>query len=317
MKVYAGIDLHSNNSYISIIDEAGRVLDGKRVRNELHYVIEALRPYYKQLQGVVVESTYNWYWLVDGLQAQGVCVHLANPAAIQQYNGMKHTDDKTDARWLAEMNRLHILPEGYIYPKEERGVRDLLRKRSQLVQQRTTNLLSIQTIIARETGQQVSGSQIKQSSADELMQLLQNKKDVFFAARANWRVMLALNEEIKEIEKYVLSIAKLRPEFKQLHTVPGIGDILALAIMLETGDISRFKEVGNFSSYCRCVDSKRISNEKKKGENNRKNGNKYLSWAFIEAAHYAIRYEPKIKKFYQKKSDKSHRVVALRPLLTS
>jgi transposase len=85
------------------------------------------------MEGIVVESTCNWYWLVDGLMEQGHRVHLANTAAIQQYDGLKYTDDDSDARWLAHLLRLGVLPpEGYIYPKQERAVRDLLRKRSQL-----------------------------------------------------------------------------------------------------------------------------------------------------------------------------------------
>jgi transposase len=66
------------------------------------------------LKGVVIESTYNWYWLVDGLMEARYRVHLANPAAIQQYNGLKYTDDHSDARWLAHLLRLGVLPEGYI-----------------------------------------------------------------------------------------------------------------------------------------------------------------------------------------------------------
>ena len=77
---------------------------------------------------------------------------------------------------------------------------------------------------------------------------------------------------------------RLKPEFQKLLTVPGIGKILAFTISLETGEISRFRQVGNFVSYCRLVESIRKSAGKKKGENNRKNGNKYLSWAFVEAA---------------------------------
>ena len=108
-----------------------------------------------------MESTYNWYWLVDGLMDQGHRVHLANTAAIQQYEGLKYTDDHSDARWLAHILRLGVLPEGYIYPKEERAVRDLLRKRSQMVRQRTANLLSIQNLITRNTGSSISANRIK------------------------------------------------------------------------------------------------------------------------------------------------------------
>ena len=94
--------------------------------------------------------------------------------------------------------------------------------------------------------------------------------------------------------------------------MPGIGEILALTIMLETGDIRRFASVGNFASYCRCVGSQKISNGKKKGKGNTKNGNKYLAWAFVEAAHFAIRYNAKIKSFYQRKKAKTKMVVALK-----
>lgn len=314
MKLYAGIDLHSNNSFISIIDETDNIIKKRRLSNELPLILDFLKPYADQLIGIVIESTFNWYWLVDGLIANGFSVHLANTTAIQQYQGIKYTDDDTDATWLAQMLRLDLLPQGYIYPKEERYTRDLLRKRAQLVQQRTTNLLSIQTIISRQTGQRISGNDVKTLQLNELKKLLNNNQEVYLAASANLRISQELNHEIKDIEKYVKSKVKLRPEFKNLHTVPGIGDILALSIMLETGDISRFKEVGDYSSYCRCVSSKRLSNGKKKGENNRKNGNKYLGHAFVEAAHFAIRYEPVIKKFYQKKSRKTKQVIAIKAI---
>jgi transposase len=112
------------------------------------------------------------------------------------------------------------------------------------------------------------------------------------------------------IEKKVKSKIKLSQPFQLLKTISGIGEILAMVIMLEAGDMSRFASVGNFSSYCRCVKSLRLSNNKKKGNGNRRNGNKYLAWAFMEAANFAIRYEPIIQKFYQRKSSKKGSVVA-------
>ena len=114
----------------------------------------------------------------------------------------------------------------------------------------------------------------------------------------------------KEIETTVLKQTRIRTEFKRLLSVAGIGEILGLTIMLESGDTSRFAKVGNFSSYCRCVKSERFSNGKKKGEGNRKNVNKYLAWAFIEAANFAIRYNDKIKSFYQKKKAKTNGIIA-------
>jgi len=117
-KLYGGIDLHSNNSVINLVDEKGEVVFKKRIVNDLSTIITHLDSYFDAIVGLVVESTYNWYWLVDGLMEAGFTMHLANTAAIQQYSGLKHGDDDSDANWLANMLRLGILPEGYIYPKK-------------------------------------------------------------------------------------------------------------------------------------------------------------------------------------------------------
>ena len=136
MKLYGGIDLHSNNSVVVLLDEEDQVVYEKRLPNDLSYLLLELGPYRERIEGLVVESTFNWYWLVDGLMEAGYRIHLANTAAIQQYGGLKYTNDRSDARWLAHLLRRGVLPEGYIYPKEERAVRDLLRKRAQLVRQK-------------------------------------------------------------------------------------------------------------------------------------------------------------------------------------
>ena len=209
MKLYAGIDLHANNSVVVVIDAEDRVLYQKRLRNELGEILRAFAPYQENLQGIVVESTYNWYWLVDGLMAAGYRVHLANTTASEQYKGLKHTDDESDARWLAHLLRLGILPEGYIYPKEERAVRDLLRKRSQLVRQRTTNLLSIQNLVTRNTGSSLSGNRIKQLTVAEVEQLLP-QAELALAVKSNLAVLQCLAEQISSIEEVVLAQLKLR-----------------------------------------------------------------------------------------------------------
>ena len=311
MKLYGAIDLHSNNSVLMLIDRQDKVRFQRRLPNEASYILETLRPYRPQLQGLAVESTFNWYWLVDALQEAGYPVSLVNTAAVKQYEGLKFTDDASDARWLAHLLRLGILPQGYIYPKEERAVRDLLRKRAQMVRQRTTNLLSIGNLVQRNTGGKLAGGEIKQldeSAVDEMLP----ESDLGLAVKCNLRVMQCADAQVAVLERAVLERVKLKPAFKYLRTVPGIGQILALTIMLETGDIRRFGGVGNFASYCRCVDSKKLSNSKKKGEGNRKNGNRYLAWAYIEAANFAQRYDPRIRRFYQRKLAKTHPVVAIK-----
>ncbi len=309
--LYGGIDLHSTNSMVVVKDAAGKVVYRRRLANDLRQIERALAPYREGLSGVVVESTFNWYWMVDGLMAAGYPVQLANTTAIEQYSGLKHTDDESDAEWLAEMLRLGILPTGYIYPKAERAVRDLLRKRAHLVRQRTANILSIQNLVQRNTGSRMKSDVIKALEPTQPAQLFANP-DVALAIATTVRVRQCLDTEIAALEKVVLGRVKLRPEFVHLKSIPGVGDILGLTIMLEAGAIGRFPSVGDFASYCRCVNSTKLSNRKKKGEGNVKNGNRYLAWAFVEAAHFAIRYSAPIQRFHQRKQARTNGVVAIK-----
>jgi len=313
MEAYAGIDLHSSNNYVGIIDEKDKRLYQRRLPNRLEDILQALEPFKESLKGVVVESTFNWYWLVDGLQEHGYKVHLANPSAIKQYEGLKHTDDKWDSFWLAHMKRLNILAEGYIYPKEERPVRDLLRRRLLFVRHRTSHILSLQSAITRNLGYKISGGDIKKLNESDADQLF-DEPFLLLTARNSLCTIQFLGEKIKTIEKAVKSQVQLKEEFEYLLTMPGIGNILGLTIMLEVGDISRFPTVGKYSSYCRCVKSERLSNKKKKGEGNRKNGNKYLAWAYVEGANFANRYYPEVQSFYKSKKAKKNGVVAIKAL---
>jgi transposase len=310
---HCGIDLHSNNSVVIVSDEEDRIVLQKRLPNDLGQIRAALEPHREELAGVVVESTYNWYWLVDGLMDAGYRVHLAHPSAIKKYEGLKHSGDFADAANLAQLLRLGLLAEGYIYPREERGARDLARKRMQLVRYRTAQILSIENILIRQTGARMKGEAVKRLTAEQVEEF-GFAPDVALAMEANRAVSQALGQQIEALERRLKERVRLRPEYRLLKTVPGIGETLATTIMLETGCIGRFAQVGNFSSYCRCVDSLRESNGKKKGEGNTRNGNKYLAWAFVEAANFAVRYCPQAKSFYDRKKSKTNRVLATKAL---
>ncbi len=239
MQTYAAIDLHSNNGVLTVIDETDRILRQKKLANKLELFAGELEPFRATLQGVAVESTFNWYWLIDGLLKHGFPMKLVNTAAMQQYSGLKNTDDPYDAWWLARMMRLGILATGYIYPREERAVRDLLRKRSSLVQQRTANILSVQNLEQRNRGIKISSGEVKKLTEKSIGELYDNE-DLGLALTTTVNVIGALTEQIRCLEKAVLKKARLRDEFKLLLTVWGVGDILGLTIMYEAGDMSRF-----------------------------------------------------------------------------
>lgn len=313
MRSFAAIDLHSNNGVLTVIDENDHVLRQKKLANRLELFVSELEPFRATLAGVAVESTFNWYWLVDGLRERKFPLMLVNTSAVKQYEGLKHTDDNYDGWLLAHLMRLGILPTGHISPPEQRAVRDLLRKRASFVQQRTANILSIQNLEQRNRGTKISSNEVKQLTADRVGELYENL-DLGLALTTTIKVIEALTEQTRCIEKAVLKKARLREEFKLLLTVWGIGPILGLTIMYEAGDMSRFEGPGNFASYCRCVEAQRLSNGKKKAANNAKNGNKYLAWAFVEAAYFAVRYYPEAKRFHDRKAARTNRVVAIKAI---
>jgi transposase len=305
----AGIDLHSNNLMVGIVDEDGRRVRSQKLACDLNAVAAFLRPYKRRLKSLAVESTYNWYWLVDGLAALGYPVVLANPAKIEQYSGIKHADDKNDAFFLAELQRLKILPTGYIYDAELRPVRDLLRRRMSLVQQRTALMLSFKSLYARMTGL----SRLKGMAVGAARELYEHPADRLIATVQQEHIA-GLNRSIEQIEKLVLARARTLPGHAQLNTLPGVGRILGMTIALEVGEIGRFASPGQFASYCRAVDSRRTSNEKNKGWNNRKCGNKYLAWAFVEAANFAKRYDERSRRWFDRKAARTCGVLATKAL---
>lgn len=312
MELYCAIDLHSTNNVPVVINNDDKCLFSKRLPNDLDVITRELSPFREDITAVAVESTYNGYWLLDGLAEAGYEVMLVNTSQVPQYSGLKYSDDEKDAFLLARLMRLGLLPVGYIYPKEERGLRDLLRKRAQMVRIRTQQILSIQTQYARHTGLTVSGNEVKH--CDQYLLGQNDDINIDIALRSNQAVLRCVTEQIDMLEKEALKQCHLRPEFEALQSIDGVGKILALTIMLEVGDINRFKAVGNFASYCRCVGSKRMSNGKKKGKGNVKNGNKYLAWAFIEAANFAKRYNPQALRFYQRRLAKTNNMIATKTL---
>ncbi len=301
---------NGQNIYLGIIDQDDHRVHKKRLSNKQDVILAELEPFKDEIVGIVVESTFNWYWLVDCLMDAGYKLHLANPAAIQKYKGLKYSDDQYDSFWLAHLLRLNILPEGYIYPKKDRPVRDLLRKRGHLVRLRTSLINSLQGIISRNCGTKLGANKIKQVKENRVAPFLLGEDDLALSGAVSKDSIDYLGQQIRKIELAVTNRAKLKKSFVGLQTIPGIGKILSLTIMLETGSIERFAKVGNFSSYCRKVPTAWTSNTKKKGKGNTKNGNKHLAWAFSEAAEFCRRYDEVARAFYNRKVSRTNRMVA-------
>ncbi|VGO13052.1 hypothetical protein PDESU_01606 [Pontiella desulfatans] len=250
--LYAGADLHGNNVFLSLCDVEGNNVFRRRVKANLGAVNAALEPFWKRIVAFGVESTFNWYWLVDGLREQGRNVKLGNPAKMEQYEGIKITNDLTDAGWLAEQLRLGIFPESYIYPKQTRPVRDALRRRQLFVRRRTQVLLSFGGLLERYGLDAPGARKMEQWTLKDIQA---TGLDGFVQLQLE-TLLDAIHESdrlAKKIEKQVLAFTKPTEQYQRTQLVPGIGISLGMLIVLESGDFKRFASAGDYASYCRAV----------------------------------------------------------------
>ena len=290
MPLYASVDLHSNNSYVAVTNEKDKVIKEKRLPNQIEDIERFLEPYKDRIDSVVTEATYNGYWLLDGLKKLGYNVKMANPSAMKQYEGLKYTDDKSDCLWLNRLNRLDVLPTAYIYPEKDRPVRDLLRRRMYLTQMRTGFITCLKTQFQSWNSTHIAPRAIYKLDESDISKLFKDKS-LRLSANSFLDSIRLLNQQISQIESHVEQSTKKDPVIEKLQVLKGIGPILAWTIKYETGEISRFKTIKNYLSYSGLVQSLRLSNYKVKGKGNRKNRNRFLRWAFQEAAVHSLLHE--------------------------
>lgn len=219
-KLVAGMDLHSDNVVIGIMDLAGQRVAHGKVDWELPAVEQFLAPYRSRLEQVAVESTFNWYWLVDGLQAKQYPVVLANPARMDQDSGLKHGDDTSDAFCLAELLRLKILPTGHIYDVQLRPVRDRLRRRVTLVEPRTAPRLRFKSLYTRTTGKSLTLTGVRQMQAAPAQKRYAHPANQL-AATLQLEQIESLNANVDRLKKAVLGCARELPIHARLTTLPG------------------------------------------------------------------------------------------------
>lgn len=298
MRFYCGIDLSARHSQVCVIDEELSVLVQERVRNELPRIRRLIEPYKETLE-VVVESSFNWYWLVDSLQEAGFDVSLAHPYGLYMITGAKVKTDRRDAFALAKLLRVDAIPKAYIYPKETRPIRDLLRRRGRVVRLRAEEYGSLRRLLFRYGILEHDRNEIKRTIEDDIQRWFRDPLVRVHASQELERIGL-YTEQIRRLEGIVLRVAKDRPEYHRLITVPGIGTILAITVLYEVGDISRFQSSRHFSSYCRVVPGVAQSGTSLRRGRGSKQGNHHLKWAFSQAAVYSVRCYPNIRRHFDR-----------------
>ena len=313
MKFYCGIDLHAKDCVLCVIDNKEKIHLREKVPNRLERIIGMLRGFSPR-PAVAIEATLNWYWLVDGLEEAGYKVKLAHTHGLHMITGAKVKTDPRDAFSLARLLRLDAIPEAYIYPKEQRPVRDLLRRRHGLVSLCSAAYGSLRRNLLQQGMWDYTFAAIRQLDALRICELFSDAAIQASMLLELERVLL-YSQEIEKVEKILLDTVADQPMFELLRTIPGVGKILALTIFYEVGEIERFGSAKQFCSYARVVPGLAQSSSVTRRGRGSKQGNPHLKWAFMQAAGLAVRYNPAVRKFRQthlaRRRSKSKRLVSL------
>jgi transposase len=295
---YCGIDLSARDSHLCVLDDNLSILLQRKAKNVLPIISSLLDPFKPSLK-IVIESTFNWYWLVDGLRASGFDVCLAHSLGLSMISSAKIKTDRRDAFTLAKLLRAGVIPTAYIYPAEARPVRDLCRRRLNLVHLRAQEFGSLRQLLLRQGILSPSRNEVKLSDDEQISRWFSHPLVRLSAYQQLDRIEL-LSQQIADLETSILDIARPLPEFGRLLKIPGIGKTLALTIFYEVGQVSRFCSVRHFSSYCRLVPGIAQSGSISRRGRGSKQGNHYLKSAFTQAAVAAVRCYPRIKDCYER-----------------
>jgi transposase len=293
---YCGIDLHVKTMYVCILDGAGQVLVHRNMPSTPTAFLEAVAPY---RDGVVVavECMFTWYWLADVCAAEGIAFVLGHALAMKAIHGGKAKNDRIDSHKIAVLLRGGMLPQAYVYPAAMRSTRDLIRRRLHLVRKRGQLLAHIQNtraqynlpIFGRKLAYRANREGVVEHFPDPSVQ-----KSI--------AVDVALIDQydalVTDLDLTIVREAKRHnaDAFHRLRSVPGIGKVLALTILYEIHDITRFDRVQEFASYARLIKCTKESGGKKLGTGGAKMGNVHLKWAFSEAAVTFLRHNPEGQK---------------------
>lgn len=301
-KYVCGIDLHAKTMAICIMDKNGKILVKKSIKCAIGLLMAEMKPFLKSIT-VGVESTYNWYWLLDGLKKNNVHCHLGHALYIKRMCGNKHKNDPVDARGIADLLRTNKFPSAYDYPEEMRETRDLLRRRHFFVQKRAGTYTHIQNTLNSHGFMQSFRADVHRRCDRRSLVGLPGHRDAQQNISSDFDYIEALDGVIDKLEKNLTESAQShnRKHYRLLHTIPGAGQITALTILYETHTIERFKSAQCYSSYCRVIRADNESGGTSYGHTtNDKIGNPYLKWAFSEIGSRMINQSTLIRQWYDK-----------------
>lgn len=308
----AGIDLHKRPLVMTIMDHDGTVVYQSRThRRKQAWLAKVLAPYGTDIT-VCVESTYNWYWVRDWCAAGGIPFALGHAYYLSKLSASKQKDDDRDAYSIAHRMRLSDVPVAYALPKEIVAVRDLCRRRLKYVRMRA----GVQNHI-----ECVHDQYLLEERHEELLNGPERAiyQPVWDSLDADQEVSTYLEHLTQKLERTIARHTRhlQNRAWELLMRIRGVGAVIAMTLLLEIGEVKRFKSVQAFSSYARVVNARHESGGKCAGRGNNRNGNPYLCYALHELVETSRRYVPEIAAVFNALKRKrgvrhAHRVLAHR-----
>jgi transposase len=302
-RYYCGVDLHTKRMYLCILDHDGNKLLHRNVQAKPREFLSAIEGFREDLI-VGAECMFTWYWLADLCQDEQIQFILGHALYMKAIHGGKKKDDKLDSEKIARLMRGGTFPLSYVYPREMRATRDLVRRRMFLVRRRSELLAHVQ----------LTNQQYNHDPFEKMLQYASNRDVLDRFEQPS--VRLSVEADLKTVDHYDKLLTQLEKDLVQqatlddprasrlLRTIPGIGKILSLVLLYEIHTIERFPSVGDLLSYARLVTPKQTSDGKVTGHGGAKIGNVHLKWAFSEAVLWMLRYSEDAKAFVKRKEKK-------------
>ena len=282
---YCGVDLHARTMYVCVLDQAGKVRFHRNLPCRADAFLQAIEPFREDLV-VGVECLFCWYWVADLCAAESIEFVLGHAYYMKAIHGGKSKNDRIDSRKIAALLRGGTFPVAYVYPREMRATRDLLRRRLHFVHKRAELLAHIQNTSTQYNLPPLEGRLAYASHREGLLEHFGDQEPVQMSVAADIALIDTYDQTIHELELFLRHAVRDHDgsSYHLLRTVPGIGNILALTMVYEIHTIERFPAAGKFLSYARLVKGDRESAGKKSKPGGAKMGNVHLKWAFSEAA---------------------------------
>jgi len=307
---YCGIDLHSRELYVCILDSNGKVLVHKPIKAKPELLLKIIEPYRQDIL-VGVECMFTWYWVADLCEDHGISFILGHALYMRAIHGGKAKNDKIDSFKIATLMRGGMFPTAYVYPRQKRGARDLLRRRMHMMRDRAELMTHIQNTNSQYNLPEITEN-IRLSNYEDLVKRFTDpstQKSIAF----DCDLITFYNSQLSKLEWHIRKLVHDIDyhNLMLLRSIPGVGDILSLVILLEIDNVDRFPTVQDFASYCRLVKCKKESAGKIYGTSGGKIGNAFLKWAFSEAAVLFLKNNPDGKAWVEKKAKQFNKAKAL------